>query len=465
VKDPLARLIGIGLVGWVLAAAALDDYGLRSLPAERAELIVVAGCRVEPDGTPSPCLRARVEAAVGLWREGRAPALLMTGGHGENPPTEAEAARMLATSLGVPGEQILIEDRSTSTEENARFARERTAASRLIVVTDGFHVLRTSRVFGRYFGEVSALGVRSPWPLRVRGALREVPALLWYAGRGRLVGREAARAAISGAEVGMSTGEGYWVGRGAPSAVDWCEPNYAVTPYVAEFWNTVTSVPLLLLGLYGLWQCARSSVARERRFAWSFIGLAAVGAGSVAFHGTLLRTAQALDELPMVYLGLIGAWVVRYRGGDSDEGRSAAMLLGGYAVAFTAAYLWIAEYFALFIATYALLVGYVVVRSVNLTWLVDSPPLMRQLLAISAGGYLGTLFFCWVPEHVLLSCSHPLQAWHLHGWWHLGAGIGTYTWFLWAIVDRRQLEGVATRLAPWLALALHEEDGSAEGPR
>jgi dihydroceramidase len=257
----------------------------------------------------------------------------------------------------------------------------------------------------------------------------------------------------------MSGEAGYWVGRGAPAMVDWCEPNYAVTSYVAEFWNTVTSAPMLLLGLYGLWHAARSGVARERRFAWCFLGLAAVGAGSMAFHGTLLRTAQALDELPMVYLGLIGAWVVRYRAGDSGDGRSAALWLAGYGVLFTAAYLWIASYFVLFLATYAMLVAYVVIRSVNLTWRSPSPPLMQTLLSVSAVGYLGTLAFCWVPEHVLLPCDHPLQALHLHGWWHLGAGFGTYTWFLWAIVDRRQLQGVLVSLAPWLALVLPDPGG------
>src|SRR5947209_6342934 len=86
------------------------------------------------------------------------------------------------------------------------------------------------------------------------------------------------------------------------SSVDWCEANYAHTPYVCELFNTVSSLAMLAAGLAGLWLHRR---VLERRFMLAFVALAVVGAGSIAFHATLLFQMQMLDELPMLYLALI----------------------------------------------------------------------------------------------------------------------------------------------------------------
>ncbi|KAI9106149.1 ceramidase-domain-containing protein [Phlyctochytrium arcticum] len=88
---------------------------------------------------------------------------------------------------------------------------------------------------------------------------------------------------------------GYW---GPPSAtLDWCEENYIVTPYLAEYWNAVTNLVFFLWPICGIASCFKTG--SEKRFMFSFATLMIVGMGSFLFHGTLLYTMQLLDELPM----------------------------------------------------------------------------------------------------------------------------------------------------------------------
>ena len=98
----------------------------------------------------------------------------------------------------------------------------------------------------------------------------------------------------------MSSAEhalGFW---GLPTGdPDWCEENYVVTHYVAEFWNTLSSLPLVFVGLYGLYKSFSHGLGWQFGVCWA--ALALVGAGSTAFHGTLLFAGQAADELAMVY--------------------------------------------------------------------------------------------------------------------------------------------------------------------
>lgn len=124
-----------------------------SLP--RADAIVVLGNRppVDERGHVRPELRRRVETGVRLWKEGRAPLLVMTGGLAPSGHVEAEVMRELAVELGVPRDAIRIEGRSRDTIENAGFtlamlceARE-DCEPRLLVVSSPFHLPRAGELF------------------------------------------------------------------------------------------------------------------------------------------------------------------------------------------------------------------------------------------------------------------------------------------------------------------------------
>ncbi len=169
------------LVIWTSLAWTLDALGRRPHSREPFDAIIVPGCAVKRDGTPSRALARRTRLATHLLREDLASTLVLTGGVGTFPPAESEAARTLAISDGVAPETIRIETRSTNTEENARFAAElfeAPSALRVLVVSDGYHCFRCRYLFARYFGVVETAGTTPGPRLRVRGAMREVLSIM-----------------------------------------------------------------------------------------------------------------------------------------------------------------------------------------------------------------------------------------------------------------------------------------------
>ncbi len=97
---------------------ALWDYlGLHQRPG-RADVILGFGCY--DDGV--------ARRAAQLYLDGYAPKILFTGGLGRNTQgrfakSEAACFAAIAAQMGVPREDILLEERSTNTKENILFSR------------------------------------------------------------------------------------------------------------------------------------------------------------------------------------------------------------------------------------------------------------------------------------------------------------------------------------------------------
>ncbi|KAJ9086619.1 hypothetical protein DSO57_1001901 [Entomophthora muscae] len=81
------------------------------------------------------------------------------------------------------------------------------------------------------------------------------------------------------------------------SSVDWCEANYVHSPFIAEFFNTLSSLALVFLGEFGV----RMNHTTHWKQTMCFRMLSVVGVGSMLFHMTLKYHMQMLDELPMLW--------------------------------------------------------------------------------------------------------------------------------------------------------------------
>jgi hypothetical protein len=55
-----------------------------------------------------------------------------------------------------------------------------------------------------------------------------------------------------------------WYWGSVDANIDWCERNYEVTPYVAEFWNAISSIPIALCAAVGYFAGKRYAAAETR---------------------------------------------------------------------------------------------------------------------------------------------------------------------------------------------------------
>ena len=132
------------LVSLVPGALYLQVRGhVEDQPTERADALIVLGA----GGTaarPSQVYQSRLDHARHLYEQGFADTIVVT----ELAPA-SEGARKYLIAGGVPAHVVLLEDRSTTTWENLRFAaevaRERGVRS-VIVVSCGFHLYRATRM-------------------------------------------------------------------------------------------------------------------------------------------------------------------------------------------------------------------------------------------------------------------------------------------------------------------------------
>ncbi|WP_046779090.1 YdcF family protein [Streptomyces yangpuensis] len=163
-------------------------YGRIKVRGDVHHVVMLGSGLIGGDRVP-PLLASRLRKGQQIYegqlaRSGRPPVLLVSGGKGSDEKVaEARAMADWLIAEGVPAEHIVLEDRSTTTEENMRFSREimeaHDPAYRCVVVTNNFHAFRAA-MLARKTG-VNGQVVGSPtakyyWP---SATIREFVAVFW----------------------------------------------------------------------------------------------------------------------------------------------------------------------------------------------------------------------------------------------------------------------------------------------
>jgi uncharacterized SAM-binding protein YcdF (DUF218 family) len=118
----------------------------RTATPQQADAIVVLGA-AQYNGNPTGVFRARLDTALQLWNDGYAPLIVLTGGKMPGDAyTEAETGAQYLFDRGVPPSALLWENEGRDTWQSMQGVDEvldGTGVESLIIVSDGFHLLRT----------------------------------------------------------------------------------------------------------------------------------------------------------------------------------------------------------------------------------------------------------------------------------------------------------------------------------
>lgn len=109
--------------------------------------VIVLGCQVRSDGTPSRMLQDRIQAAYDYLSIHEEAVCVASGGqNNQEPTTEARCIRDTLVSMGIDPGRIYLEDASISTEENLAFSaeviRREGLPTEVAIASDNFHQLR-----------------------------------------------------------------------------------------------------------------------------------------------------------------------------------------------------------------------------------------------------------------------------------------------------------------------------------
>ncbi|KAJ5671717.1 hypothetical protein N7507_000844 [Penicillium longicatenatum] len=219
------------------------------------------------------------------------------------------------------------------------------------------------------------------------------------------------------------------------SYLNFCEEDYVITRFVAEFINTFSSLIYMVFGIYGLVQLRNKQQAGLRRM--SYCGLIGVGLCSAGYHMTLKYQTQMSDELSMHLLTTPLLYrILTFQASPQRTKITGAILLSMFTIVMVVHM--VMDEFVVHAASFGLAVWLIARYTIKM--IPEQIPdlfLRKKIQRFSFFGCFCFIFgYCvWLIDE--FCCGNLTQIRHVvglplaflfefHGWWHVFTAIGGY---------------------------------------
>ncbi|MEH7750399.1 YdcF family protein [Bacillus toyonensis] len=147
-----------------------------------ADYIIVLGSKV--NGTkPSYSLQYRIDKAAEYLKSHEKTIAIVSGGQGKGENiSEALAMKQGLMKQNIAEDRIIMEDKSTSTDENITFSKPLIPANmkKGMIVTNDFHMFRAKKIAAKQGLQLEGLPAKTPKPIIIPSNVREYLAITQY---------------------------------------------------------------------------------------------------------------------------------------------------------------------------------------------------------------------------------------------------------------------------------------------
>lgn len=157
-------------------------------PQYDKDFLIILGCGIRQDGTPTPLLKGRVDKALEFAEKqkqltGKDLIFVTSGGQGPREViSESDSMANYLIEQGIPSERIIREDKSTDTFENMKFSKDKIQAvnpdGKVAFSTTNYHVFRSGLYARRVKMRAVGMGAKTKWYFWPNASVREFVGLL-----------------------------------------------------------------------------------------------------------------------------------------------------------------------------------------------------------------------------------------------------------------------------------------------
>lgn len=136
--------VAVFCICFVLAINAyicLSTQSQMNKELDNVDCILVLGAGVRGN-EPSPMLSDRLDYAIQLYNQKKAPKIIMSGDHSDQYYNEVKVMKKYAINKGIPSSDIFMDHAGLSTYESLYRAKNLFQAKRIIIVTQKYHLYR-----------------------------------------------------------------------------------------------------------------------------------------------------------------------------------------------------------------------------------------------------------------------------------------------------------------------------------